>query len=222
MSFKNPAFFRSNAWNRFIYAIWSPFYNALVRLPFLQRTRRDAFEEMQLNAKDRTLLVGVGTGVDLPLLPEGIHAVGIDLSEAMLNRARQQLPIEGRDIELVQGDAEKLPFEDGKFDAVILTLILSVVSDGRKCLKEALRVLHPGDRIVVFDKFVDRDKRPSIGRKLLNLLTSVFGTDINRAFEPMAEDLPCRVLSDESRGFGGAYRVIILEKTTSSTRPTEA
>lgn len=218
MSFSNPVVFRSNAWNRFIYAIWSPFYNFLVRLPFLQRTRRAAFEAIDLSADDRTLLVGVGSGVDLPLLPPGINAVGIDLSNAMLNRARRQLPIEGREIELLQADALNLPFEDESFDAILLTLILSVVSDGRKCFKEALRVLRPGGRIVVFDKFVASGRKPSFGRKVLNLLTSVFGTDINRLFEPMIDGLPCRVLSDQTHGFGGAYRVITLVKANPGGR----
>lgn len=212
MSTVRRSIFRSESWNRFIYAVWSPFYDLLVQAPFLQRVRREAIESLDLRAGERVILVGIGTGADLAFLPEGIEATGIDLSEAMLKKARRKLPIEGREIVLQQASAEELPFADAAFDAAILTLILSVVPDGRRCLRETIRVLRPGGRAVIFDKFVANDKTPSLGRKTLNLLTNLFGTDINRAFEPMMEDLPCRVVSDQSHGFGGAYRVILLEK----------
>ena len=157
-------------------------------------------------------MVGVGTGVDLPLLPGGIQAVGVDLSRAMLARAKKKLPIEGRQIDLLEADAQELPFADATFDVALLTLILSVVPDGAACLAETIRVLKPGARAVVFDKFLPQGSRPSLGRRILNLLTQFFGTDINRSFEPMAEACGCEIVSDEPAAIGGAYRVIVVRK----------
>lgn len=64
-------------------------------------------EVLDLKAGERVLLMGVGTGADLPLLPQGIHVVGVDLSAEMLARARKKLPLPGRDVLLIQGDIQE-------------------------------------------------------------------------------------------------------------------
>jgi ubiquinone/menaquinone biosynthesis C-methylase UbiE len=105
-----------------------------------------------------------------------------------------------------------MPLVDDTFDAALLALILSVVPDGAACLAETIRLLKPGARAVVFDKFVPEGTRPSFGRRALNLLTNLFGTDINRTFEPMVEACNCEIVTDEPAAMGGAYRVIVLRK----------
>jgi phosphatidylethanolamine/phosphatidyl-N-methylethanolamine N-methyltransferase len=89
--------------------------------------RKRAMEVLNLHAGERVLLVGVVTGIDLPLLPEGVEAVGVDLSPAMLARARGKLPLPGRKIILIQGDAQRLLVDEGSFDAILFNLILSVI-----------------------------------------------------------------------------------------------
>ena len=204
---------RTNSANLLTYWLWSPFYDSLIGLPPLRKGRDRAHERLALKAGDRVLLVGVGTGADLPLLPVGVDAVGIDLSPAMLERARTRLPIEGRKVELLEADCQAMPLADATFDAALLALVLSVVPDGSTCLAETFRLLKPGARAVVFDKFLPPGSRPSLGRRALNQLTSLFGTDINRAFEPMAEACDCEVIADEEVALDGAYRVIVLRKT---------
>lgn len=203
---------RTNLGNLRTYALWSPFYDRLIGLPPFRVGRAKAHERLAIEAGERLLLVGVGTGIDLPLLPVGIEAVGVDLSSAMLARARKMLPIDGRQIELIEADAQKMPFADATFDAALLTLILSVVPDGTACLAETARLMKPGARAVVFDKFLPQGTPPSSGRRVLNLLTSLFGTDINRAFEPMAEACGCEIVTDEPAALGGTYRVIVVRK----------
>ncbi|HUU01064.1 MAG TPA: hypothetical protein VM425_06490 [Myxococcota bacterium] len=58
--------------------------------------------------------------------------------------------------------------------------ILSVVPDPALCLNEALRVLRTNGRIVVFDKFLPDNSTPSLGRRLANIFSTIFGTNINR------------------------------------------
>lgn len=210
----------TNVWNRFIYACWSPIYDRFVSVSFLASARRRAIETLAILQGERVLLVGVGTGADLPLIPQGTSAVGIDISAAMLRRAEAMLPLEDREIALVQGDVQSIPFEDESFDVAILTLILSVVPDGAACLQETMRVLKPGGRALIFDKFLANGKRPSLVRRLLNLLTRFFGTDINRDFEAMLEKTDSAVvMRDEPSLFNGAYRVILLRKSTESAVP---
>ena len=194
------------------YAFWSPFYDRLIGLAPFRRGRAKAHQRLALKAGERVLLVGVGTGIDLPLLPVGVEAVGVDLSPLMLARARNRLPIKGRQIELLEADAQAMPLADSTFDAALLSLVLSVVPDGATCLAETLRLLKPDSRAVVFDKFLPKGKRPTFGRRVLNLLTNLFGTDINRTFEPMVETCGVEIITDEPAALGGAYRVIVLRK----------
>lgn len=203
---------RTNRGNLRTYSLWSPVYDRLIGLAPFRVGRSKAHARLALETGERVLLVGVGTGVDLPLLPVGIAAVGVDLSPAMLARARKKLPIGGRQIGLLRADAQSMPLADASFDAALLALILSVVPDGAACLAETVRLLEPGGRIVVFDKFLPGGTRPSFGRRAFNLLTSLFGTDINRSIEPMVEACECEIITDEPAALGGAYRVIVLRK----------
>jgi len=202
----------TNRWNLTIYRLWAPIYDAALGQFFLPGRKR-ALELLDLQPGERVLLLGVGTGADLPLLPEGTAAVGVDLSPQMLEQAHRRLPLPGRAVELIRGDARQLLVEEGTFDALIFNLILSVIPDPADCLRENLRALRPGGRAVIFDKFLPDAGRPSPGRRLLNLGSTLLGTDITRRFGEMAQGAPIRVLRDEPSILKGMYRVILLQKT---------
>lgn len=204
----------TNEWNRLIYRLWSPVYDAVIG-SFYARERKRTVEALKLRPGERVLLVGVGTGADLPLLPEGVEAVGVDLSPDMLKRAQARLPLAGRAIALVQADAQGQVVEEGRFDAVIFNLILSVIPDGAACWREALRALKPGGRAIVFDKFLPQTGSVTVGRRLLNLFTTLIGTDINRRFSDLAVGAGFTMLRDEPSLLGGAYRIIEVRKDRS-------
>jgi len=199
----------TNRWNRIIYSLWAPVYDRTVNR-FFTPGRKRAMEMLALQPGERVLIVGVGTGTDLPLIPEGVEAVGIDLSPAMLARAQARLPLPGREVTLIQGDAQQLQVEEGRFDAVLFNLILSVIPDGAACLRENLRALKPGGRAVIFDKFLPDDGKLSLGRRLLNLGSTFFGTDITRRFNHLADGCHIAILKNEPSLAGGAYRVILV------------
>jgi len=201
----------TNEWNRLVYRLWSPVYDALISR-FYERERRRAVEALKLQRGERVLLVGIGTGADLPLLPEGVEAVGVDLSPDMLRRAQSKLPLAGRAIALVQADAQEPVLAESRFDAAIFNLILSVIPDGAACWREALRVLKPGGRAIVFDKFLPENGSLTVGRRLLNLFTTLIGTDINRRFSDLATGGGFAVVRDEPSVLRGAYRIIEVRK----------
>lgn len=199
----------TNRWNRFIYRLWAPVYDSTVN-HFFMPGRRRAMELLALKAGERVLLVGVGTGADLPLLPGGVEVTGIDLSPEMLAKARLKRTSDRVAVQLIEGDAQTLLVDEASFDAVILNLILSVIPDGEACLHSALRALKPGGRIVIFDKFLPEEKDPSFMRTIVNLFSTILGTDINRRLGDLMKDCDCELTHDEPSIGRGMYRVAML------------
>jgi demethylmenaquinone methyltransferase/2-methoxy-6-polyprenyl-1,4-benzoquinol methylase len=97
----------------------------------------------------RVLDVATGTGmVAAELLARcgDCVVVGLDQSPEMLDAARVRFAGERR-VGLVQGEAERLPFEDESFDALTFTYLLRYVNDPAATLRELARVVRPGGRV---------------------------------------------------------------------------
>lgn len=123
-------------------------------LSFFQdpRWRRAAVEAVAALPEDRILDVACGTGMVSRALVErwGCRVVGLDQSPAMLGRARSMVaasPRLGERIELVEGEAESLPFADAEFDHLTFTYLLRYVDDPAATLRELARVVKPGGRV---------------------------------------------------------------------------
>ncbi len=202
----------TNAWNRIVYRLWAPVYDATISRLY-NSGRRRAIELLAPQPGERILIVGVGTGADLPLLPAGVAAVGIDLSPAMLAKARKKLLPCRAAVWLVQGDAQSVLVAEQSFDAAILNLILSVVPDGQACLQSALWALKPGGRAVIFDKFQPDSERLSLRRRVLNAFSTLVGTDITRRLGDIKQNCLCTVTLDDPGMLGATYRIILLQKT---------
>ncbi|MCL4441157.1 MAG: methyltransferase domain-containing protein [Firmicutes bacterium] len=200
----------NNYTNVIKYKFLAPVYDTLIGNRIFVEARRKGFALLEFQPGESILLVGVGTGQDLPLLPDNVRVVGVDISDAMLARAGRIA--RGRDIKLINMNAEILEFPGETFDTVVLNLILSVVENPQKAMAEAVRVLKRSGKILVFDKFLKKDQSPAIARKLLNSITTLMGTDINRYFEDIARELPVKIIHDTPSIFAGGYRIILLEK----------
>lgn len=95
------------------------------------------------------LEVAVGTGRNLPHYPDGIRLTGIEFSPAMLELALQRARGRGREVDLREGDAERLDFDDASFDTVVCTYGLCTIPDDRRAVFEMARVLRPGGRLLL-------------------------------------------------------------------------
>ena len=189
------------------YALWAPIYDSAVR-SFSAPLRQSSLSHIP-QGPCRVLVDGIGTGLDIPYLPAHCEAIGIDLTHSMLHRARRSSP----HFSLVQADAEALPFPDGCFDVIVMHLILAVVPHAGLALAEASRVLQPGGRILVLDKFLRPGER-AFWRRLLAPLSGPIATHTDLVFEDLLTQRPelhCR--SDTPAAVGGWFRLIVLEKS---------
>ena len=133
----------NNAYNLKLYSFYAPRYERLFGWLY-RRPQRRAVALLNVQPGERVLVPAVGTGMGLDALPGGARITAIDLSPAMLTQARSKLA--GKAVVLEVMDAQQLRYGDGSFDAVLLSLILSVVPDGAAAFREAWRVLRPGGR----------------------------------------------------------------------------
>ena len=117
------------------------------------------------HARGRILDVGVGTGCNIPFYPEGAQVVGIDMSERMLDRARERAHELGRPVTLRPMNLLSLDFPDGAFDTVSATFVLLCLPDELQepALRELHRVTRPGGRILI----LDYRQSPKAGLRLL-------------------------------------------------------
>jgi demethylmenaquinone methyltransferase/2-methoxy-6-polyprenyl-1,4-benzoquinol methylase len=108
--------------------------------------RRAVREALDVRAGQRVLDLAAGTGTSSePLRAAGAVVVPADFSLGMLRAGKRRLP----HLPFVAGDALRLPFADGAFDAVTMSFGLRNVADVDAALRELLRVTRPGGRLVV-------------------------------------------------------------------------
>lgn len=197
-------------WNRLRYTVWAPAYDAIARAGKFDAARRLSIERLQLAAGERVLIVGAGTGLDLEFLPANVDVTAIDVTPAMLKQLESKAAAAGRPITTRIMDARQLAFPDASFDAVVMHLILAVMPEPELGLRESVRVLKPGRRIAVFDKFLRDDERPSLKRRLLNAIAKPLFSDLNRRLGRLVAGTRLVVEHDEPVAFGGTYRIATL------------
>jgi len=113
--------------------------------------------EKALNGCHKVLDVGCGAGFLAVPLAEKFEVHGIDLSKEMLNLAAKRARESNLKLELTYGDNHALPFEDNFFDGSYCKFALWPLKNPEKALKEMVRVVRSGGRIVIIE--VDRKKK---------------------------------------------------------------
>jgi ubiquinone/menaquinone biosynthesis C-methylase UbiE len=193
------------------YTLLAPVYDALVSAP-LDRWRQKSLARIGDTQDKQILINGIGSGLDIPYLPRDASLVGSDITPAMLARAEKRAAEHDCAIELICADSQKLPFENNHFDIVIMHLILAVVPDSVRALQEATRVLKPGGRIYIYDKFLRPGER-ALMRRLLNTVLRHIATRTDVVFESVLAHCPeLEVLTDQPALAQGWFRLIELSK----------
>ncbi|MBB4860517.1 phosphatidylethanolamine/phosphatidyl-N-methylethanolamine N-methyltransferase [Novosphingobium chloroacetimidivorans] len=131
------------------YDKWAPVYDLVFGGVFANGRKQAIVAAEQVGG--RVLEVGVGTGISLPHYDKRTRLVGIDISEAMLDKARRrarELKLENVE-EIAVGDAEALAYPDNAFDVVVAQYVVTAVPDPERALDEFVRVVRPGGEIVI-------------------------------------------------------------------------
>lgn len=201
----------TNAWNRLRYTLYLPIYDFIADRIF-RKYRKRSVQLMGAKPDDTILILGAGTGLDLPYLQGYTNLTAIDITPGMISKLKQRAAELRIPVKAQVMNGQQLSFANASFDAVILHLILAVIPDPVACIKEVERVLKPGGTVMVFDKFLPDGQQPSILRRLLNQVASTLFSDINRSIGSIVRHTCLRVELNEAAAFNGTFRVVRLRK----------
>ena len=130
--------------------------NRVISLGIDQSWRRKTVRALNLSAGQRVLDLATGTAdlaIQVAQTEPAVSVVGLDPSGKMLDvgRVKVERAKLGARVELVQGDAQALPFEDDSFASVCIAFGIRNVPDRPKALREMARVTRPGGRIAILE-----------------------------------------------------------------------
>jgi ubiquinone/menaquinone biosynthesis C-methylase UbiE len=198
---------RENAKARRVWNKAAPRYDD--SMAFFERTFIDDGRSWLVSrARGRVLEIAIGTGANLPLYSGEVSITGLDLSPAMLRIARRRAADLGREVRLVVGDAQTLPFDDGSFDSVVTALALCSIPDPTRAIGEMRRVLAPGGRLLLLDHI--RSSWPPIaaGQWLIERLTiPVAGEYLTRRQLPLVKSAGFEVIESVRTKAGTIERI---------------
>lgn len=140
----------------------------------------DPVTQAGLQPGDVVVDLGSGGGIDCFLAAKrvgpGGRVIGVDMTEAMLARARANAAKLGHaNVEFRQGQIEALPVDDGSVDVVLSNCVINLSPDKPRVFAEMFRVLKPGGRVSVSDIVTDGVMAPEVARDLESWSACVAG-----------------------------------------------
>jgi phosphatidylethanolamine/phosphatidyl-N-methylethanolamine N-methyltransferase len=131
------------------YDRWAPIYDMVFGRVF-REGRSDAIKVANAIG-GRILEVGVGTGISLPGYAAGTSLYGIDISDKILDKARDRVKRQSlANVEAIEVmDAEALTFDDASFDVIVAQYVITAVPNPERALDEFARVVRPGGEIII-------------------------------------------------------------------------
>ena len=157
------------------YGRWAPVYD-LVFGPVFKRGRQTAVVAAE-RIGGKILEVGVGTGLSLDSYSRTNRITGIDISEPMLDKARERVKkLRLSHVQAIEVmDAEDLTYETASFDVVVAQYVVTAIPNPEKALDEFARVTRPGGEIIITTRVGAETGLRGAIEKLLMPITSRLG-----------------------------------------------
>lgn len=174
--------------------------------------RRHAVSRLRIRPGERVLEVGVGTGLSLPYYPSGCEITGVDISEPMLDRARERAEGLGSNISLRLMDARELAFSDASFDHVLAPYVISVVPEPHRVMGEIRRVCKPGGTVIVVNHFLSDNPLLRMFERALTPASRWIGFRMDLPIESVTQTPGLRTVSLERVNLFGLWRLIELQR----------
>ncbi len=195
-----------------VYSAMAPVYEAFFDWA-LGPGRRAAVGMLGIRAGESVLEVGVGTGLSLPLYPEGCRVVGVDIAEPMLEQARERAEALGRvDVELRRMDARDLSFPDESFDRVLAPYVVSVVPEPDRVMAEMCRVCRRGGSVVVVNHFRSRNRLLGFFERALTPASRWIGFRLDLPQEAVTEAPGLELVSVRAVNLLRLWRVVEMRR----------
>ncbi|AYY13219.1 methyltransferase domain-containing protein [Actinobacteria bacterium YIM 96077] len=151
-------------------------------------------------ASGSVLEVAAGTARNLPYYSADIQFTGLDVSPAMLDIAADRARDLGRTVQLDDGDAHALPYDDATFDTVVCTFSLCNIPDHRRAITEMYRVLRPGGTLLLADHVVSTSRPIAVLQKVIEKATFWLVAD-SQTRRPMPLVVDTGFVIDEQRRY---------------------
>jgi phosphatidylethanolamine/phosphatidyl-N-methylethanolamine N-methyltransferase len=195
------------------YSRWAPVYNGSFGV-VTRSSRMTAMELVNRIPPSRVLEAGVGTGISLPGYDWRHRVVGIDLSPAMLERARRLVEKEAlgnvEDLRLM--DLAELDFPDASFDVVMAMFVMTVVPDPHKALVEIARVLRPGGYFVVTNHFKADEGPRAMLEKAMAPLAPLLGWRPDFPMDAVMGQPGLRLVEIRRCGLFGFFQLLVFQR----------
>lgn len=199
-----------SGWSEFRWTLYAPVYDVIAGST--EAARRRSLTLLQPRTGEHVLVAGCGTGLDFQHLPSGVKVTAIDASSRMVQRARRRAAVLGLDARVEVMDAAHLALPDAGFDAAVLHLILAVMGDPAACMREVARVVRPGGRVAVLDKFVPCDGEAGIVRRALDVVTRVVATSLTTRLDRLVDPRSFVIEREEPSMLRGQFRIVLLRR----------
>jgi phosphatidylethanolamine/phosphatidyl-N-methylethanolamine N-methyltransferase len=196
-----------------IYGPLSPLYD-LVCGSMLQPGRRRALALLDPRPGEKILEVGAGSGYNINGYPPGCNVLAVDLSAAMLARAKDRVDDAHRaTVRFAQMDAQRLAVPTAAFDAVFVPYTINVLPDPLAACREIVRACHPNGRIVFVNHFGDVEETRNTINRIAGKFAEAADVDWDLRLDTLVSALPLRVKRVEPVNVPKLSTVVLCERT---------